>query len=244
MKDYEINDETLAIMPDDLWNSMVLEDDYKYEVNKTPLEILDYSCKYFGSSYPGRKDGSKDILNSSYKLPILVEDTRNIIFFPTSSPLDDSCIWISLSNIKDYKKVDKNKTEILFKNNIQDYNIKIQKGNEICIKKIAIAFAGPLVNIFIAIIAFFMPENIVAQKETIIYANLMLAIFNLLPIYPLDGGRIVKEIIMIKDGTKLAYEKINNISKVTVIIITIITSIIILKIHNIAILIILTYLWL
>ncbi len=116
MKDYEINDETLAIMPDDLWNSMVLEDDYKYEVNKTPLEILDYSCKYFGSSYPGRKDGSKDILNSSYKLPILVEDTRNIIFFPTSSPLDDSCIWISLSNIKDYKKVDKNKTEILFKN--------------------------------------------------------------------------------------------------------------------------------
>ncbi len=117
MKDYEINDETLAIMPDDLWNSMILEDDYKYEVNKTPLEILDYSCKYFGSSYPGRKDGSKDILNSSYKLPILVEDTRNIIFFPTSSPLDDNCIWISLSNIKDYKKVDKNKTEILFKNN-------------------------------------------------------------------------------------------------------------------------------
>ena len=109
--------QTLAIMPDDVWSSMVLEDDFKYEVNKTPLEILDYSCKYFGSSYPGRKDGSKDILNSSYKLPILVEDTRNIIFFPTSSPLDDSCTWISLGNIKDYRKVGKNKTEILFKNN-------------------------------------------------------------------------------------------------------------------------------
>ena len=117
MKDYEINDETLAIMPDDVWKSMVLEDDYKYEVNKTPLEILDYSCKYFGSSYPGRKDGSKNILNSSYKLPILIEDTKNIIFFPTSSPLDDECTWISLSNIKDYRKVGNNKTEILFKNN-------------------------------------------------------------------------------------------------------------------------------
>ena len=117
MKDYEINDETLAIMPEDVWSSMVLEDDYKYEVDKTPLEILDYSCKYFGSSYPGRKDGSKDILNSSYKLPILVEDTRNIIFFPTSSPLDDGCNWISLANIKDYRKVGKNKTEIIFKNN-------------------------------------------------------------------------------------------------------------------------------
>ena len=117
MKDYEINEETLAIMPDDVWSSMVLEDDFKYEVNKTPLEILDYSCKYFGSSYPGRKDGSKNILNSSYKLPILIEDTKNIIFFPTSSPLDDECTWISLSNIKDYRKVGNNKTEILFKNN-------------------------------------------------------------------------------------------------------------------------------
>ena len=149
------------------------------------------------------------------------------------------CLGLKLKSIK----ITPVGFQILFKNNIQDYNIKIQKGNEICIKKIAIAFAGPLVNIFIAIIAFYLPENIVAHKETIIYANLLLAIFNLLPIYPLDGGRIVKEIIMIKDGTKLAYEKINNISKVTVIIITIITSIIILKIHNIAILIILTYLW-
>ena len=50
-------------------------------------------------------------------MPILVEDTRNIIFFPTSSPLDEGGSWISLSNIKDYRKVGNNKTEILFKNN-------------------------------------------------------------------------------------------------------------------------------
>ena len=111
------------------------------------------------------------------------------------------CLGLKLKSIK----ITPVGFQILFKNNIQDYNIKIQKGNEICIKKIAIAFAGPLVNIFIAIIAFFMPENIVAQKETIIYANLMLAIFNLLPIYPLDGGRIVKEIINIKIINKLIF---------------------------------------
>ena len=92
--------------------------------------------------------------------------------------------------------------QILFKNYIQDYNTKIQKGNEVCIKKIAIAFAGPLVNIFIAIIAFFMPQNIAISKETLIYTNLMLTIFNLLPIYPLDGGRILKEIVTIKKRKK------------------------------------------
>ena len=85
--------------------------------------------------------------------------------------------------------------QILFKNYIQDYNTKVRKGNEVCIKKIVIAFAGPLVNIFIAIIAFFMPQNMAISKETLIYANLMLTMFNLLPIYPLDGGRILKEIV-------------------------------------------------
>ena len=92
--------------------------------------------------------------------------------------------------------------QILFKNCVQDYNKKIKKGNEVCIKKIAIAFAGPLVNMFIAIIAFFMPKNILIQKELLVYANLLLAIFNLLPIYPLDGGRILKEIITIKRRKK------------------------------------------
>ena len=92
--------------------------------------------------------------------------------------------------------------QILFKNYIQDYNIKIQKGNKICIRKIAVAVAGPLINLFIAIIVFFMPQNIAVPKENLIYANIILAIFNLLPIYPLDGGRLVKEIVTIKKRKK------------------------------------------
>lgn len=108
------------------------------------------------------------------------------------------CLGLKLKSIK----ITPVGFQILFKNNIQDYNIKIQKGNEICIKKIAIAFAGPLVNIFIAIIAFFMPQNMAISKETLIYANLMLTMFNLLPIYPLDGGRILKEIVAIKKRKK------------------------------------------
>ncbi len=116
MKEYEINDETLAIIPNDMWNSIVIEDDYQFDVTQKPLEIVDYSCKYFGSSYPGRKEGSRNILNSKYKLPVVIEDSRYIIFFPTNSPEDDNCVWISLKNIKDYYKVGPNKTRIEFKN--------------------------------------------------------------------------------------------------------------------------------
>ena len=97
-------------------NSIVVEDNCDYEVSGKPLEIVDYSCKYFGSSYPGRKEGSKDVLNSSYKLPIVVEDTRNLVFFPTTSPTDDDCSWISLKNIKEYRRIDDLNTEVEFKN--------------------------------------------------------------------------------------------------------------------------------
>ena len=116
MNDYEINDETLAIMPNDIWESVVVEDDCNYEVKMKPLAIIDYSCKYFGSSYDGRKIGAGEILNSGYKLPIMVEDTRDLIFFPTASPLDDNCSWISLKNVKSYRKITNTKTEIEFKN--------------------------------------------------------------------------------------------------------------------------------
>ena len=148
------------------------------------------------------------------------------------------CLGLKLSSIK----ITPVGFQILFKNYIQDYNTKVRKGNEVCIKKIVIAFAGPLVNIFIAIIAFFMPQNMAISKETLIYANLMLTMFNLLPIYPLDGGRILKEIVA-RSGRKKAYKIINKVSMITVILLTILTSITILYIHNIAFIIILAYLW-
>lgn len=72
---------------------------------------------------------------------------------------------------------------------------------------------------------------------------MLLAIFNLLPIYPLDGGRILQEIIHIKKGKEESYKITNLVSKITVIILTIIESIVILYIHNIAFIIILIYLW-
>ncbi len=117
MRDYEINDETLAIIPGgSIWDSVVVEDDCNYEVKMKPLEIVDYSCKYFGSSYEGRRTGAGEILNSKYKLPVVVEDSKNLIFFPTTSPIDDDCSWISLNNIKSYDKLNNTKTKVIFKN--------------------------------------------------------------------------------------------------------------------------------
>lgn len=113
--DYEINEDTLAILP--LSNkSKVIEVENEYIIDKDPYKILEYSCEYFGSSISGRLKGTKNMLGSIYKAPIIVEESKNLIFFPTSSPLLCENMWISLKNIIDYKK-EGPKTRINFKNN-------------------------------------------------------------------------------------------------------------------------------
>ncbi len=131
MFDYEINDDTLAIISISENKSRIIETNDEYIVDKSAYEIMDDSCKYYGSSYEGRVIGSKAILNAEYKLPIVVEEDRRLIFFPTNSPLLDDCIWISL---KHFKKIGKNQRKALIyfnngkiiKTNVSSYSLNNQ----------------------------------------------------------------------------------------------------------------------
>ena len=131
---------------------------------------------------------------------------------------------------------------ISFKIKVEEYNKKIKKGNMLEIKKILVALSGALTNFIIIIIA----SNInidLFKALIIIYTNFLIMIFNLLPIYPLDGGRILKGILHINFGIQKSEFYTNIISKITVTIITILSSVLILYIHNIAIALIDMYLW-
>ena len=137
--------------------------------------------------------------------------------------------------------------QISFKAEPNLYNTKIKNGTKLCLKRMSLALAGPLTNFIIALILIIL-NNIELYKNSIffgeiaIYANILIGIFNLIPIYPLDGGRILKEIISIRSGIKKSYYYINKISNITMICLMFISSILLLYIHNIAILIILIYL--
>lgn len=79
--------------------------------------------------------------------------------------------------------------------------------------------------------------------DLIIYSNILLFLFNLIPIYPLDGGRILKELIYIHSGLEKSYYITNEISNISVIILTIASSFFILIYKNVIIVFVIAYLW-
>ena len=114
MKEYEINEDTLALISlND--KTKVFETDKTFLVNKEISTIMEDSCEYFGSSLSGRQKGTEKLIGVSYKAPIIVEESKNIIFFPTSSPRSKDCNWISLNNLERYYTKNK-KIVIEFKN--------------------------------------------------------------------------------------------------------------------------------
>ena len=133
---------------------------------------------------------------------------------------------------------------ISFKLNTDDYNMKLCKGSILSLKKIIIAIAGPIVNVVLAaLLLSYNIEILGIDSETLVYANIIIAMFNLLPIYPLDGGRIVRNILEIFINRINSIKYTNLISNVTVCLITAIASIGVLYFKNIAIILVIVYIW-
>ncbi len=76
-----------------------------------------------------------------------------------------------------------------------------------------IALAGPIINIAVSlffIAMWWMYPNCYAYTDVVVYSNLSMALVNLLPIYPLDGGRIIFCFL----AERLKYDKAFTICKI------------------------------
>lgn len=125
IKEYEINEATQAIIPINDYQTRVYEQETEYIVEKPANKIINYNCNFYGSSYDGRCEGTKSLIGIKSKLPIIIEESRNIIFFPTSSIRRKQSSWISLNNIESFHKNDNN-CYIIFKDGRKlDFNISL-----------------------------------------------------------------------------------------------------------------------
>ena len=118
MTEYEVSRETLAIIPISKNRCRVIEESEEVIVDKSSYEIINNSCMYFGSSYEGRFKGTKKLIGVSHKSPIIIEETTELIFFPTSSTRLRECAWISLKGINHIKKEDF-KTKVIFETGLE-----------------------------------------------------------------------------------------------------------------------------
>ena len=66
-EEYFINKSTCAVIPVESNLSKIIELDSEFLVNKSVKSIINESCKFFGSSYQGRFEGSKKILKMNYE---------------------------------------------------------------------------------------------------------------------------------------------------------------------------------
>lgn len=149
-------------------------------------------------------------------------------------------------SIEFYEKEQKSRTNLKYKN-IQSKSklhktkklnfVKFKESNKDNIKKIIILFMGPISNLIIASVF------AILEMPVIVYINIIIAIFNLLPISPLDGGQILNRILRIIYGNKEAYRITNSLNTIIMSVITAISSILILYLKNISIVIILIFMW-
>ena len=128
------------------------------------------------------------------------------------------------------------------KTNPKDVNKKIGKGNILEVKKIIIALAGPIVSLALSIIFLYI-DPIFITKQDAVYSNILILLFNLIPLYPLDGGRIIKSILHIKYGNKFSKKFVYIMSNIIMIILSFIFSIAVFYFQNIAYFLICILLW-
>lgn len=119
IEEYEINPYTMFIQPLEYGSKLYtqiyeMEDEFTSPLK--PIEIIKNSCEYFSSSFEGRKNGTKQLIGITHKVPIAIDPTNFIYFFPTTSPSRPDCIWVSHEHVLKFSRVAPNETEVTFQN--------------------------------------------------------------------------------------------------------------------------------
>ena len=119
---YEIDLSTLMLIGINEEKTKIITFNDEFIVDYSVKKIIDNSCKFFGSNLNDRVKMTNRLVNISSKSPIVIEESRNIIFFPLKSVRDKNNIWISFNNLEKYDK--KNDITVFYFKNDKVINLE------------------------------------------------------------------------------------------------------------------------
>ncbi|MDM5153787.1 competence protein ComK [Bacillus sp. DX1.1] len=127
VENYVVNKKTMALLPVILGDkrivTRVIEVEDSFFVYQKPLDIVERSCRRHGSSFLGRKEGTKELANITHKAPIAISPTDQLYFFPTYSYSRKECAWLSHFHIANSKELADGNLIIRF---INGFAVKIE----------------------------------------------------------------------------------------------------------------------
>ena len=101
---YEIDLSTLLLIGQENDTTRVITTTGEFVVSTNAKSIIEHSCNYFGSTLMERVNTTNRLVKLKTKTPIIIEESRHIIFFPLKSIREKNNIWISFNNLDKYEK--------------------------------------------------------------------------------------------------------------------------------------------
>ncbi|WP_233004481.1 competence protein ComK [Exiguobacterium aurantiacum] len=101
---YRITKRTVAILPCrdmTMQSRVILEDGSEITTPLRPYQLLQLSCRQYSSSIEERIFVAKRVAGVKGKVPVVIEPTSGLVFFPTKSPKRPDCEWYAWSHIRD-----------------------------------------------------------------------------------------------------------------------------------------------
>ncbi|RAK19832.1 competence protein ComK [Anoxybacillus vitaminiphilus] len=115
-----ITRETQALEPmyDNYGNlcTIVHESRETYMVTKSPKQIIEANCSFYGCGYEGRLESAKQILGIKQMVPIALSVALGLYAMPTCSPDSDKCCWLFLAHMKKIERHEKKRAKVIFAN--------------------------------------------------------------------------------------------------------------------------------
>ena len=92
---YEIDLSTIMLIGINDSTTKIITINDEFIVNISAKKIIGESCRFFGSSLTDRIKATNRLV---------IEESRNIIFFPLKSTREKNNIWVSFNNLEKYEK--------------------------------------------------------------------------------------------------------------------------------------------